>query len=82
MKKCRKVRYRDRIAAEFVLAKIRHSDSSIRAQQEKRAYRCSACGGWHLTHLESAPLSAPGSPSSPEHPENVPLQAPAGLRGF
>jgi len=41
-----KWRYRDRIAAMFALAGIDRTGSKRR---EQRAYRCSACRGWHLT---------------------------------
>ena len=49
MTRCSKVRYRDRIAALVVLAKITHNDSTGRAKTERRAYKCPRCHGWHLT---------------------------------
>lgn len=47
--KCRKVGYRDEIAAKLALASTRHSDGSHRAKLERRAYRCHVCYAWHLT---------------------------------
>lgn len=44
---CSKVRYRDRIAALLALASTGRSDKAKR--QERRAYRCPDCKGWHLT---------------------------------
>lgn len=50
-KKTGKVRYRDRIKAELVLEDIQlRSRREIR--DEKRAYGCSFCGGYHLTSQE------------------------------
>jgi len=49
--KCRKRRYRDRIAAEFALSNIRHRDSAGREKQEQRSYQCPRCRGWHLTSM-------------------------------
>ncbi|MFF2383686.1 hypothetical protein [Streptomyces sp. NPDC058108] len=42
-----KRRYRDRIGAQFALAEAVNRDTERR--REKRAYRCPACRGWHLT---------------------------------
>ena len=53
-KKCKatgKVRYRDRISALTVLAATQRSQSSSR--EERRAYRCDECGGWHLTKMRA-----------------------------
>ena len=44
-----KIRYRDEIAAALALATVRHQDGPRRPKLEQRAYRCPACGGWHLT---------------------------------
>jgi hypothetical protein len=45
-----KLWYRDRIAAEFHLARIqRHADESNREKLPVRSYRCNKCTGWHLT---------------------------------
>lgn len=49
MSRCRKFRYRDRIAALLALAKVRSQDKPHRAKLEARAYRCPQCYGWHLT---------------------------------
>lgn len=49
---CKKVSYRDRIAALLALARIRHDDNPRRGKQESRAYRCPECHRWHLTSLE------------------------------
>lgn len=46
---CRKVRYRDRIAAHLALANVQHADKATRPNVEARAYRCPTCRGWHLT---------------------------------
>lgn len=46
---CGKVRYRDRVAALMVLARIVAVDSPRRAKQEQRPYPCPLCHGWHLT---------------------------------
>lgn len=47
---CSKVRYRDRIAALLALAKLEHDDKP--GHDERRAYRCPKCRGWHLTSQE------------------------------
>lgn len=46
---CRKIRYRDRIAAELVLASLVRRDRTNRATTERRSYQCPDCHGWHLT---------------------------------
>ena len=46
---CSKRRYRDDIAAKLALAKIARKDSGAREKNERRAYRCPKCRGWHLT---------------------------------
>jgi len=52
MTKCRKVTYRDRIAALLALSKVQHHDKSYRTKVEARAYYCAGCKGWHLTSKE------------------------------
>jgi hypothetical protein len=49
---CKKIRYRDRVAALLALASTgrRHER---RHKEEKRAYHCPACRGWHLTSRRS-----------------------------
>ena len=44
---CRKIRYRDEIAANLALAKLQRQGKA--GHDETRAYRCEKCGGWHLT---------------------------------
>lgn len=46
---CKKIRYRDRIAALLAMANSQHRDASHRPKTEQRAYRCPLCYGWHLT---------------------------------
>lgn len=46
---CRKLRYRDRIAAQLALAQVIRQDKPHRQKTEARAYRCPSCRGWHLT---------------------------------
>jgi hypothetical protein len=59
-KKTGKTRYIDRIRADLVLENIQlRSRREIR--DEKRSYRCSFCGGYHLTsqdRLTELPYSA------------------------
>jgi hypothetical protein len=45
--RCRKTRYRDRIAAQLALATIHRKDRP--QARETRAYQCPRCRGWHLT---------------------------------
>lgn len=42
---CGKLRYRDKVEALIALSKI----DRMSVKQEKRAYFCSDCNGWHLT---------------------------------
>ena len=49
---CTKRRYPDRVSADLVLAVLRRKDSTRRGKQERRAYHCHACNGWHLTSME------------------------------
>lgn len=55
MRKCEsgKWRYRTEIDAKLALADIQHRDSSTRLHMEQRAYRCTECRGWHLTHRKA-----------------------------
>lgn len=46
---CRKIRYKDEIAARVALARTTRADGSRREKREQRAYRCTTCRGWHLT---------------------------------
>ncbi len=50
---CRKVRYRDRIGAQLALAGLAngHGRHETRPKDERRAYRCPTCKGWHLTSM-------------------------------
>ena len=49
---CTKRRYPDRVSADLALAVLRRKDSTRRGKQERRAYHCHACNGWHLTSME------------------------------
>jgi hypothetical protein len=46
---CGKIRYRRRIDAKIVLARIRGKDNPRRPKSETRIYRCRDCKGFHLT---------------------------------
>ncbi len=46
---CKKIKYKDKIAAMFALAKCRHAIKGKR--QETRIYYCKTCHSWHLTKL-------------------------------
>jgi hypothetical protein len=46
--KCSKVRYRDAIAAKLALLSTQRNQQR-RSKDERRAYRCPDCRGWHLT---------------------------------
>ncbi|MDX3074602.1 hypothetical protein [Streptomyces sp. MI02-7b] len=59
----RKWRYRDRIAAQLVLAVMDRTDPRRR---ECRAYHCPLCHGWHLTSQRQSP--ARNRTASPMHP--------------
>lgn len=52
MSACRKVRYRDRLAALLALASTGSAKHTARPKYEKRAYPCPTCRGWHLTSQE------------------------------
>jgi hypothetical protein len=52
--RCRKIRYRDRIAALLALATVQARDKPGRPKQERRAYRCPDCRGFHLTSAGGA----------------------------
>lgn len=45
---CVKRRFRDEIAAKLALARI-EKGADVREKAPRRAYRCPACHGWHLT---------------------------------
>ena len=53
MADCRKVRFRDKVAALIALSradlKAKRGNTNRR---ETRAYRCPHCAGWHLTSKE------------------------------
>lgn len=51
---CRKIRYRDEIAANLALAKLQRQGKT--GHDETRAYRCEKCGGWHLTSQKRGKL--------------------------
>lgn len=44
-----KTRYRDELAARMVLAKTRAPGRRSSGREERRAYRCWQCAGWHLS---------------------------------
>lgn len=45
---CAKIRYRDRVAALLALSRTgQHGER--RPKEERRAYYCQQCRGWHLT---------------------------------
>lgn len=46
-----KTPFRDRIAAESAIARIRAEDNPLRVKLPCRAYRCE-CGAWHMTSRE------------------------------
>jgi hypothetical protein len=48
---CSKIRYRDRVAALLALASTARNEQR-REKNERRAYRCPKCKGWHLTSWE------------------------------
>lgn len=50
--RCKKVRYRDEIAAQLALATVARQDKTARPKTERRAYRCPYCKAWHLTSKE------------------------------
>lgn len=47
MARCRKRKFRDRIAALVALAEVRRHGSD--RHTERSAYRCPKCNAWHLT---------------------------------
>ncbi len=47
-----KVRYPDRLGAVIALSKIHAQDRD--GHDERRAYECPTCGGWHLTSMRKA----------------------------
>lgn len=46
---CTKRRYKDRIAALLALENTGRKRHTGRQKDERRAYRCPDCCGWHLT---------------------------------
>jgi hypothetical protein len=46
-----KVRYRTHLDARIALLRTTRNTDSRRAEDEKRAYPCPDCRGWHLTSL-------------------------------
>lgn len=48
--RCRKIRYRTMLDAKMALARTRSATASKR-RNERRAYHCPDCHGWHLTSL-------------------------------
>ena len=57
--RCRKHRYRDRIAALLALATVQARDKATRPKSERRAYRCPRCRGFHLTSQERTTHDTP-----------------------
>lgn len=47
MPRCKKIRYKDRIGAQYALAVI--MDRAPGPTDLKRIYKCHLCRGWHLT---------------------------------
>ncbi|MEQ3540054.1 hypothetical protein WHI96_14590 [Pseudonocardia tropica] len=60
---CGKRRFRDRIAADLALARIRCSGAA-RYRDPVRSYACPVCRGWHLTSRRAwtPVVPAPRSP--------------------
>ena len=52
---CGKTRYTDELAAKLALADIARPDRA-REGDEKRAYKCPFCQGWHLTSQPRRPV--------------------------
>ena len=48
----KKVRYHDRLAAVIALSRIIAQDRD--GHDERRAYECPSCNGWHLTSKRKA----------------------------
>lgn len=46
-----KIRYRTHLDAKLALLRTTRNTDSRRAKDEKRAYSCPDCRGWHLTSL-------------------------------
>lgn len=53
MSPCRKIRYRDKLAAKIALASTGRKRG--RAKDEQRVYRCPECRAWHLTSHAASP---------------------------
>lgn len=72
---CNKVRFRDKqealdaVHAAVTNRRFAEVDGSSTARQERRAYPCSSCHGWHLTSQESRgdanPTRSPVTQSNP-----------------
>lgn len=58
-----KVRYKDEIKAKFILSQTGGGRHTRRGKDEKRAYPCDVCNGWHLTSRETWGLA--GGPVNP-----------------
>lgn len=56
---CRKVAYRDEVAAKLTLAEARWKDGSRRSKLEVRAYKCPKGNHWHLTSSSERTDSTP-----------------------
>ncbi len=57
MAQCSKIRYRDKVSALIALARTGRGGER-RPKDEKRAYECPACKGWHLTSGPEPPRRA------------------------
>lgn len=60
-----KVRYKSQGAAREALKALRRLRKTEPIHEERRAYRCWGCGGWHLTRQE---YGAPRGDNSRELP--------------
>ena len=49
MKKCRKVKYKDKLSAMFALSQCRRVGNYKSNRDEKRIYFCPICKAYHLT---------------------------------
>ena len=61
---CGKTRYTDELAAKLALADIARPDRA-REGDEKRAYKCPLCQGWHLTSQPRRPIARERSSGAP-----------------
>ena len=54
--KCRKVLYKDKIEAMFILSQLNlRGRKGHPNRREKRCYYCNQCKGWHITSQEYCP---------------------------